>query len=36
MTRIAVLEAHLHTPEELARLAGALGWPPDHFTAPAP
>lgn len=26
-----VLEVYLHTPSELARLAKALGWPPDHF-----
>jgi hypothetical protein len=27
----SVLEAYLHTPEELARLAVALDWPPAHF-----
>jgi hypothetical protein len=31
---IAVLEVNLHTPDELARLAIALDWPPDHLTRP--
>lgn len=31
MTPGLVLEVYLHTPAERARLAVALGWPPDHF-----
>jgi hypothetical protein len=30
-TPLCVLEAYLHTPTELARLAAALDWPTDYF-----
>jgi hypothetical protein len=31
MTTLTVLEAYMHTPKQLTRLAVALSWPPDHF-----
>jgi hypothetical protein len=34
LTALTVLEAYLHTPEQLKRLAVALSWPPDHFADP--
>ncbi len=34
MTTLTVLEAYLHTSEQLKRLAAVLSWPPDHFADP--